>query len=161
MATKGLMETIMEGVVEAKELTSNDDGNNPSSHDIPYSDDGTNSQGSDNHNHTQQTTRTTRTTTHAFDSISGHLGESGEECTPFSDEIIIFRMPSNFALPITLETYDGIGDPKVYVTKFRNKMLLNGSISSFTQLSGLFINHFATSAIYTHDSDYLSTIKQG
>ncbi|MED6123628.1 hypothetical protein PIB30_050931 [Stylosanthes scabra] len=35
------------------------------------------------------------------------------------------------------------------------------SISSFQELADQFINHFATSAIYKHNSDYLSTIKQG
>ncbi|MED6214059.1 hypothetical protein PIB30_099306, partial [Stylosanthes scabra] len=72
-----------------------------SSDDIPNSDEGTNSQGSENHNHTQQTTRTMRTTTHGSDSISGHPGEPNEELTPFSNEIMAFRMPSNFTLPNT------------------------------------------------------------
>ncbi|MED6196109.1 hypothetical protein PIB30_044169 [Stylosanthes scabra] len=138
-----------------------DDGNNPSFDDIPNSDEGTDSQGSDNHNHTQQIARTTRTATHVSNSISDRLGEPNEELTPFSDEIMAFRMPSNFTLPTTLKAYDGIGDPKVHVTKFWSMILLNRSISSFTQLSGLFINHFAASSIYTRDSDYLSTITQG
>ncbi|MED6153056.1 hypothetical protein PIB30_097890 [Stylosanthes scabra] len=60
-----------------------------------------------------------------------------------SGEIMAYRMPSNFTLPTTLKAYDGIGDPKVHVTKFKSMMLLN------------------VSAIYTRDSDYLSTIKQG
>nr|XP_025669812.1 uncharacterized protein LOC112769519 [Arachis hypogaea] len=36
-----------------------------------------------------------------------------------------------------------------------------GSISRFQQLAKLFDEHFAGSAIYLHDSDYLNTIKQG
>ncbi|MED6197862.1 hypothetical protein PIB30_060765 [Stylosanthes scabra] len=35
------------------------------------------------------------------------------------------------------------------------------SISSFQELADLVTNHFAASPIYQHDSDYLSTIKQG
>ncbi|MED6187802.1 hypothetical protein PIB30_079953 [Stylosanthes scabra] len=83
-----------------------------------------NSQGSDNHNHTQQTARTT---THVSNSIFGRPGEPNEEVTPFSDEIMAFRMPLNFTLSTTLKAYDGIGDPKVDVTKFRSMMLLNSA----------------------------------
>ncbi|XP_057734192.1 uncharacterized protein LOC130949515 [Arachis stenosperma] len=36
-----------------------------------------------------------------------------------------------------------------------------GSISHFQQLAKLFEEHFAGSAIYLHNSDYLNTIKQG
>ncbi|XP_072064320.1 uncharacterized protein [Arachis hypogaea] len=39
--------------------------------------------------------------------------------------------------------------------------LLAGSVSRFQQLAKLFEEHFAGSAIYLHDSDYLNTIKQG
>ncbi|XP_072084316.1 uncharacterized protein [Arachis hypogaea] len=40
-------------------------------------------------------------------------------------------------------------------------MIVNGSISRFHQLAKLFEEHFAGSAIYLHNSDYLNTIKQG
>ncbi|XP_016167956.1 uncharacterized protein LOC107610416 [Arachis ipaensis] len=90
---------------------------------------------------------------------------------------------------MTLTSYKGIGDPKVYVTKFESMMFLNsdsdpilcrsvptfldgttllwfsnlpvGSINSFDEFAKIFINHFAASKIYVRDSDYLSTIKQG
>ncbi|XP_025652729.1 uncharacterized protein [Arachis hypogaea] len=39
--------------------------------------------------------------------------------------------------------------------------LLEGSISNFDELADQFVNHFAASKIYVHNSDYLSTIKQG
>ncbi|XP_025657486.1 uncharacterized protein [Arachis hypogaea] len=98
-------------------------------------------------------------------------------------------MPPNFTLPMTLEPYKGIGDPKIHVTKFESMMFLNsdsdpilcrsfptfldgaallcffnlptGSITSFDDFSKLFINQFAASKIYVRDSDYPSTIKQG
>ncbi|XP_057723967.1 uncharacterized protein LOC130939916 [Arachis stenosperma] len=108
---------------------------------------------------------------------------------PFSDEIMSFKMPQNFTLPMTLAPYKGIGDPKIHVTKFESMMFLNSdsdpilcrsfptfldgaallwfsnlpacSISSFDDFSKLFINQFAASKIYVRDSDYLSTIRQG
>ncbi|XP_072067016.1 uncharacterized protein [Arachis hypogaea] len=39
--------------------------------------------------------------------------------------------------------------------------LSEGSISSFDELADQFVNHFTASKIYVHNSDYLSTIKQG
>ncbi|XP_016199248.1 uncharacterized protein LOC107640217 [Arachis ipaensis] len=39
--------------------------------------------------------------------------------------------------------------------------LSEGSISNFDELADQFVNHFAASKIYVHNSDYLSTIKQG
>ncbi|XP_072087342.1 uncharacterized protein [Arachis hypogaea] len=108
---------------------------------------------------------------------------------PFSEEIMSFKMPKSFTLPMTLTPYKGIGDPKIHVTKFESMMFLNsdsdpilcrsfptfldgaallwfsnlpaGSITSFDEFAKLFINHFAASKIYVRDSDYLSTIKQG
>ncbi|XP_072077907.1 uncharacterized protein [Arachis hypogaea] len=108
---------------------------------------------------------------------------------PFSEEIMSFKMPQNFTLPMTLVPYKGIGDPKIHVTKFESMMFLNsdsdpilcrsfptfldgaallwfsnlpaGSITSFDDFSKLFINQFAASKIYVRDSDYLSTIRQG
>ncbi|XP_016196167.1 uncharacterized protein LOC107637247 [Arachis ipaensis] len=108
---------------------------------------------------------------------------------PFSEEIMSYKMPQNFTLPMTLTPYKGIGDPKVHVTKFESMMFLNsdcdpiicryfptfldgaallwfsnlsaGSITSFDEFAKMFINHFVASKIYVRDSDYLSTIKQG
>ncbi|XP_025619682.1 uncharacterized protein [Arachis hypogaea] len=108
---------------------------------------------------------------------------------PFTAEVINFVLPRRFTLPTTLTPYDGLGDPKKYIKKFTSIMIVNGasdkvlyhcfpsylngpaldwfcsltagSISHFRDLSNPFEEHFADSAIYLHDSDYLNTIKQG
>ncbi|XP_025616988.1 uncharacterized protein [Arachis hypogaea] len=118
-----------------------------------------------------------------------HVRTTRRRNNPFSKEIMSFKMPKNFTLPMTLAPYKGIGDPKIHVTKFESMMFLNsnsdpilcrsfptfldgaallwfsnlpaGSISSFDRFTKLFVNHFAASKIYIQDSDYLSTIKQG
>ncbi|XP_057747913.1 uncharacterized protein LOC130967109 [Arachis stenosperma] len=100
-----------------------------------------------------------------------------------------FQLPRQFTLPTTLTPYDGLGDPKQHIKKFRSIMIVNGasdpilcrcfpsfldgpaldwfcslpadSISRFQELAKQFEDHFAASAIYLHDSDYLTTIKQG
>nr|XP_029145223.1 uncharacterized protein LOC112717554 [Arachis hypogaea] len=108
---------------------------------------------------------------------------------PFTAKIMNFQLPRQFTLPTTLTPYDGLGDPKQHVKKFRSIMIVNGasdpilcrcfpsfldgpaldwfcslpadSISRFQELAKQFEDHFAASAIYLHDSDYLTTIKQG
>ncbi|XP_072074122.1 uncharacterized protein [Arachis hypogaea] len=108
---------------------------------------------------------------------------------PFTADIMNFQLPRQFTLPSTLTPYDGLGDPKKHVKKFRSIMIVNGasdpilcrcfpsfldgpaldwfcslpadSISRFQELAGQFEDHFVASAIYLHDSDYLTTIKQG
>nr|XP_025628690.1 uncharacterized protein LOC112721883 [Arachis hypogaea] len=108
---------------------------------------------------------------------------------PFTAEVMNFLLPRRFTLPTTLTPYDGLGDPKKYIKKFTFIMIVNGvsdkvlcrcfssyldgpaldwfcslpagSISRFRDLSKPFEEHFARSAIYLHDSDYLNTIKQG
>ncbi|XP_057719345.1 uncharacterized protein LOC130933745 [Arachis stenosperma] len=116
--------------------------------------------------------------------------KSGRRRTnPFFKEIMNFKMPKNFTLPMSLTPYKGIGDPKVHITKFESMMFLNsdsdptlcrsfptfldgaallwfsnlpaGSITSFDEFAKMFINHFAASKIYVRDSDYLRIIKQG
>nr|XP_025637797.1 uncharacterized protein LOC112733141 [Arachis hypogaea] len=100
-----------------------------------------------------------------------------------------FVLPRRFTLPTTLTPYDGLGDPKKYIKKFTSIMIVNGasnkvlcrcfpsyldgpaldwfcslpegSISRFRDISKPFEEHFAGSAIYLHDSDYLNTVKQG
>ncbi|XP_072062245.1 uncharacterized protein [Arachis hypogaea] len=62
---------------------------------------------------------------------------------PFTADIMNFQLPRQFTLPTTLTPYDGLGDPKQH------------------ELAKQFEDHFAASAIYLHDSDYLTTIKQG
>ncbi|XP_016164020.1 uncharacterized protein LOC107606472 [Arachis ipaensis] len=108
---------------------------------------------------------------------------------PFTADIMNFQLPRQFTLPTTLTPYDGLGDPKQHIKKFRSIMIVNGasdpilcrcfssfldgpaldwfcslpadSISHFQELAKQFEDHFAASAIYLHDSDYLTTIKQG
>ncbi|XP_057734207.1 uncharacterized protein LOC130949538 [Arachis stenosperma] len=112
-----------------------------------------------------------------------------QRTSPFSEEIMNFKISKYFTLRMTLTPYKGIGDPKVHVNKFESMMFLNsdsdpilcrsfstfldraallwfsnlpaGSISSFDEFAKLFINHFTASKIYVRDSYYLSTIKQG
>ncbi|QHO10812.1 uncharacterized protein DS421_15g492810 [Arachis hypogaea] len=108
---------------------------------------------------------------------------------PFTADIMNFQMPRRFILPMTLTPYDGLGDPKKHIKKFRSIMIVNGAsdpvlclcfptfldspaldwfcslpadfISRFQELAKLFEDHFAASFIYLHDSDYLNTVKQG
>ncbi|XP_025674464.1 uncharacterized protein [Arachis hypogaea] len=115
--------------------------------------------------------------------------EPDELIGPFTPEVMNFKLPKRFTLPLTLTPYDGLGDPKKFLKKFRSIMIVNGasdiilcrcfpnyldgptldwlcalpagSISRFQQLAKLFEEHFAGFAIYLHDSDYLNTIKQG
>ncbi|XP_016199305.1 uncharacterized protein LOC107640281 [Arachis ipaensis] len=115
--------------------------------------------------------------------------EADDLVGPFTEEVMNFELPKRFTLPLTLTPYDGLGDPKKFLKKFRSIMIVNGasdtvlchcfpnyldgpaldwlcalpagSISRFQQLAKLFEEHFAGSVIYLHDSDYLNTIKQG
>ncbi|XP_057756489.1 uncharacterized protein LOC130975767 [Arachis stenosperma] len=133
----------------------------------------------DNNEHSSETKQTTPKTTKTI----------VKRTNPFTKSVMNFKMPENLTLPSTLKPYNGIGDPNVHVTKFYTMMFMNkesdpilcrtfptfldgaaliwfsnlpeGSISSFDELADQFINHFAASKIYVHNSDYLSTIKQG
>ncbi|XP_016192089.1 uncharacterized protein LOC107632963 [Arachis ipaensis] len=115
--------------------------------------------------------------------------EPDELVGPFMSDVMNFELPRRFTLPLTLTPYDGLGNPKKFIKKFRTIMIVNsasdpvlcrcfpnyldgsaldwlcalpaGSISRFQQLAKLFEDHFAGSAIYLHDSNYLNTIKQG
>ncbi|XP_072074432.1 uncharacterized protein [Arachis hypogaea] len=87
--------------------------------------------------------------------------EADDLVGPFTEEVMNFKLPKRFTLPLTLMPYDGLGDPRKFLKKFRSIMIVNGSISRFHQLAKLFEEHFAGSTIYLHDSDYLNTIKQG
>ncbi|XP_016172677.1 uncharacterized protein LOC107615077 [Arachis ipaensis] len=80
---------------------------------------------------------------------------------PFTADIMNFQLPRQFTLPTTLTPYDGFGDPKQHIKKFQFIMIVNDSISRFQELAKQFEDHFAASAIYLHDSDYLMTVKQG
>ncbi|XP_072094212.1 uncharacterized protein [Arachis hypogaea] len=115
--------------------------------------------------------------------------ERDNSAGPFTADIMNFQLPRQFTLPTTLTPYDGLGDPKQHIKKFRSIMIVNGasdpilcrcfpsfldgpaldwfcslpadSISRFQELAKQFEDHFVASAIYLHDSDYLTTIKQG
>ncbi|XP_025625630.1 uncharacterized protein [Arachis hypogaea] len=115
--------------------------------------------------------------------------EADDLVGPFTEEVMNFELPKRFTLPLTLAPYDGLGDLRKFLKKFRSIMIVNGasdtvlcrcfpnyldgpaldwlcalpagSVSRFQQLARLFEEHFAGSAIYLHDSDYLNTIKQG
>nr|XP_025692878.1 uncharacterized protein LOC112795142 [Arachis hypogaea] len=93
--------------------------------------------------------------------LEDEKGESDDLVGLFTEEVMNFELPKRFTLPQTLTLYDGLGDPRKFLKKFRSIMIVNGSISRFQQLAKLFEEHFAGSAIYLHDSDYLNTIKQG
>ncbi|XP_057719971.1 uncharacterized protein LOC130934409 [Arachis stenosperma] len=87
--------------------------------------------------------------------------ESDNPVGLFIEEVMNFELPKRFTLPLTLTPFDGLGDPRKFLMRFRSIMIVNGSISRFHQLAKLFEEHFAGSAIYLHDSNYLNTIKQG
>ncbi|XP_072067043.1 uncharacterized protein [Arachis hypogaea] len=84
--------------------------------------------------------------------------ESDDLVGPFTEEVMNFELPKRFTLPLTLTPYDGLGDPRKFLKKFRSIMIVNGASDTLVKL---FEEHFAGSAIYLHDSDYLNTIKQG
>ncbi|XP_016199548.1 uncharacterized protein LOC107640548 [Arachis ipaensis] len=80
---------------------------------------------------------------------------------PFTAKVMNFELLRRFTLLTTLIPYDGLGDPKKYIKKFKSIMIVNDSISHFQELAKLFEENFAGLAIYLHDSDYLNTVKQG
>ncbi|XP_057745744.1 uncharacterized protein LOC130963659 [Arachis stenosperma] len=122
-------------------------------------------------------------------SLKDEEEEPDNSAGPFTADIMNFQLPRQFTLPTTLNPYDGLGDPKQHIKKFRSIMIVNGasdpilcrcfpsfldgpaldwfcslpadSISRFQELAKQFEDHFAASAIYLHDSDYLTTVKQG
>ncbi|XP_072081062.1 uncharacterized protein [Arachis hypogaea] len=111
--------------------------------------------------HQSQPTHVSETAQHEEQQQEDMKEESEDLVGPFTEEVMNFELPKRFTLPLTLTPYDGLGDPKKFIKKFRSIMIVNGSISRFYQLAKLFEEHFAGSAIYLHDSDYLNTIKQG
>ncbi|XP_072076551.1 uncharacterized protein [Arachis hypogaea] len=111
--------------------------------------------------HQSQPTHVSETAQHEEQQHEDEKEESEDLVGPFTEEVMNFELPKRFTLPLTLTPYDGLGDPRKFIKKFRSIMIVNGSISRFYQLVKLFEEHFAGSAIYLHDSDYLNTIKQG
>ncbi|XP_072052157.1 uncharacterized protein [Arachis hypogaea] len=139
--------------------------------------------------HQSQPTHVSETTQRKEQQPEDEKQESEDPVGPFTEEVMNFELPKRFTLPLTLTPYDGLGDPRKFLKKFRSIMIVNGasdivlcrcfpnyldgpaldwlcalpagSISRFHQLAKLFEDHFAGSAIFLHDSDYLNTIKQG
>ncbi|XP_015940934.1 uncharacterized protein LOC107466471 [Arachis duranensis] len=118
----------------------------------------------------------------------GEGDELDNSTRPFTADIMNFQLPRQFSLPTTLTLYDGLGDQKQHIKKFQS-LIVNGasdpilcrcfpsfldgpaldwfcslpadSISRFQELAKQFEDYFAASTIYLHDSDYLTTVKQG
>ncbi|XP_016200392.1 uncharacterized protein LOC107641413 [Arachis ipaensis] len=111
--------------------------------------------------HQSQPTHVSETAQHEEQQHEDKKEESEDLVGPFTEEVMNFELSKRFTLPLTLTPYDGLGDPRKFIKKFRSIMIVNSSISRFYQLAKLFEEHFAGSAIYLHDSDYLNTIKQG
>nr|XP_025616859.1 uncharacterized protein LOC112709178 [Arachis hypogaea] len=139
--------------------------------------------------HQSQPTHVSETARNEGQQPEDEKEESEDAVGPFTEEVMNFELPKRFTLPLTFTPYDGLGDPRKFIKKFRSIMIVNGasdtvlcrcfpnyldgpaldwlcalpagSISRFHQLAKLFEEHFAGSAIYLHDSDYLNTIKQG
>ncbi|XP_057730262.1 uncharacterized protein LOC130945571 [Arachis stenosperma] len=139
--------------------------------------------------HQSQPTHVSETAQHEEHQPEDEKEESEDPVGPFTEEVMNFELPKRFTLPLTVTPYDELGDPRKFLKKFRSIMIVNGasdkvlcrcfpnyldgpaldwlcalpagSISRFHQLAKLFEEHFAGSAIYLHDSDYLNTIKQG
>ena len=108
---------------------------------------------------------------------------------PFSEFIMSVAFPKNFQLSTMLKSYDGTGDPQVYVTIFKPMMFVNeasdpflcrtfltflekstllwflsllaGMIHKFAKLSQAFVNRFSSSQVYKKTSDSLNAIRQG
>ncbi|XP_072076442.1 uncharacterized protein [Arachis hypogaea] len=121
----------------------------------------THRQQAEDEEHQSQPTHVSETARHEGQQPEDEKEESEDPVGPFIEEVMNFELPKRFTLPLTLTPYDGLGDPRKFLKKFRSIMIVNGSISRFHQLAKLFEEHFAGSAIYLHDSDYLNTIKQG
>ncbi|XP_025640596.1 uncharacterized protein [Arachis hypogaea] len=108
----------------------------------------THRQQAEDEEHQSQPTHVSETARYEGQQPEDEKEESEDPVGPFTEEVMNFELPKRFTLPLTLTPYDGLGDPRK-------------SISRFHQLAKLFEEHFAGSAIYLHDSDYLNTIKQG
>ncbi|XP_050233160.1 uncharacterized protein LOC126681656 [Mercurialis annua] len=114
--------------------------------------------------------------------------EREDEDSPLNSEIQSVRFPSRFKLP-TFEPFDGTGDPKSHISKFKTIMMLQdvtdpmlcrvfpatlkasaqkwysclkaGSISSFSDLASAFKARFRTNIPMQKSSSDLRKCKQG
>ena len=108
--------------------------------------------------------------------------------SPFTAEVLHFPLPAKFRMP-QVETFDGAKDPVDHLNTYKNQMELHGyqdpvrcrafattlkgpalawfnrippsSISSFRELSVVFVSHFIGARTYRKPSYHLLTIKQG
>ena len=108
--------------------------------------------------------------------------------SPFIVEVLHFPLPAKFRMP-QVEAFDGVKDPVDHLKTYKNQMELHGyqdpvrcrafaitlkgpalawfnrlppsSISSFRELSIVFVSHFIGARTYRKLSYHLLTIKQG
>ena len=107
--------------------------------------------------------------------------------SPFTAEVLHFPLPAKFRMP-QVEAFDGVRDPVDHLNTYKNQMELHGyqdpvrckafaitlkgpalawfnrlppsSISSFRELSIVFVSHFIGARTYRKPSYHLLTIKQ-
>ena len=108
--------------------------------------------------------------------------------SPFTPEVLRYPLPSKFRMP-QVEAFDGAKDPVDHLNTYKNQMELHGyqdpvrcrafattlkgpamawfnrippsTISSFRELSIVFVSHFIGAKTYRKPSYHLLTIKQG
>ena len=108
--------------------------------------------------------------------------------SPFTTEVLHFPLPVKFRMP-QIETFNLTKDPVDHLNTYKNQMELHGyqdpvrciafaitlkgpalawfnrlppsSISSFRELSIVFVSHFIGARTYRKSSYHLLTIKQG
>ena len=108
--------------------------------------------------------------------------------SPFTPEVLNYPLPAKFRMP-QVEMFDGVKDPVDHLNTYKNQMELHGypdpvrcrafattlkgpamawfnrippsTISSFRELSIVFVSHFIGARTYRKPSYHLLTIKQG
>ena len=108
--------------------------------------------------------------------------------SPFTAEVLSYSLPAKFRMP-QVETFNGVKDPVDHLNTYKNQMELHGyqdpvrcrafattlkgpalawfnrippsSISSFKELSIVFVSHFIGARAYRKPSYHLLTVKQG
>ena len=108
--------------------------------------------------------------------------------SPFTAEVLRYPLPAKFRMP-QVEAFDGVKDPVDHLNTYKNQMELHGyqdpvrcrafattlkgpamawfnrippsTISSFRELSIVFVSHFIGARTYRKPSYHLLTIKQG
>ncbi|XP_016195556.1 protein FAR-RED ELONGATED HYPOCOTYL 3-like [Arachis ipaensis] len=85
----------------------------------------------------------------------------GSEETPSFEWVFITDQFKAMAGAIRKVLPDTVHQWCIWHIMKKSQFKVGGSISRFRDLSKPFEEHFAGSAIYLHDSDYLNTIKQG